>query len=114
MFRPNLNCTIQTSSGKTDVYGQPTLGARYNERCAVVTLNITSVKSSVRADTAASNGNARELQSDANILLTASTKAEIDDVIELQGLKLLIMSKLPRFSVEGVLDHYEITANVRK
>lgn len=112
MFRPNLTCTISVSSGQTDVYGQPTPSTQVKERCAIVKLNIQNVKSSVRADTSATRGNARELTADSVILLAKNTVANIDDIIEVSGAKLRIMSKFPRHSVAGELDHYEITAAV--
>jgi hypothetical protein len=112
MFRPNQSCTIKVSSGKTDVYGQPLPATSYPERCAVVKLDIKSVKSSIRADSSASRGNAREVESDAVILLSKNTRANIDDIILVAGNTLRIMSKFPRFSVSGVLDHHEITATI--
>lgn len=114
MFRPNTTCTISLVSGKTDVYGQPLPGIKVNERCAVVFLNIQSVKSAVRADAAPSNGNAREFEADANILLTKQTQANIDDVLTVQGTSLRIFSKRARYDVNGVLDHFEVTAKIWK
>lgn len=112
MFRPNDSCTITVASGKTDVYGKPLPSVTYTERCSVVKLEIKSLKSAIRSDTSATRGNARELTSDARILLTTSTRAEIDDVITVAGYNLRIMSKEPRYSSAGRLDHYEITAMI--
>ena len=109
MFRPNQNCVIKKASGKTDVYGMPIIGASVNERCAVVKLNIRNEKSAVRADTSASRGNAREFQDDAEILLTKTSIAEIDDVIVVGGQSFLISSKFPRYDVRGELDHIQIS-----
>lgn len=112
MFRPNLTCTISVSSGKTDVYGQPTPSTKVKERCAIVKLDVKNLKSSVRADTSATRGNARELTADSVILLAKNTVANIDDILEVSGVTLRVMSKFPRHSVSGALDHYEITATV--
>lgn len=109
MFRPNISCYIQKTSGKTDVYGMPVLGAKVVERCAIVQLKIKSEKSSVRADTSATRGNARELEVDANILLTKTTSANIDDMIIIGGGEYRIASKFPRYNLQGTLDHYEVT-----
>lgn len=108
MFQPNSKCII--SSAKSDEYGMPLAGAKFVEGCTVVKLKIVNEKSSVRADSSASRGNAREFESDANILLTKNTKAKIDDLIELPECKLRIVSKMPRRNLQGVLDHYEVTA----
>jgi hypothetical protein len=112
MFRSNNTCIIRTSSGKTDVYGKPLPGNAYTEKCAVVKLEILSEKSAVRADTSATRGNARELQAHSLILLASTTRANIDDVIEIMGYSLRILGKQPRYSASGALDHYEVTASV--
>lgn len=110
MFRPNLNCRIQLASGKNDVHGQPIPGRYVGERCAIVKLLISNEKSSVRADSSASRGNALEEQATSVILLPITTKAMIDDIIEVANVKLRIMGKHPRFDVAGRLDHFEIHA----
>lgn len=112
MFRPNQVCYITVASGRTDVYGQPLAATKVREQCAIVRLVTTNMKSAVRADSSASRGNAKELVGDSLILLTATTAANIDDLIDVGGAKLRILSKHPRYSVGGVLDHYEITASV--
>lgn len=111
MFRPNITCHIQKTSGKTDVYGMPVLGAKTIERCAIVQLKIINEKSSVRADTSATRGNARELEVDAKILLAKTTVAAIDDLIVIEGVKYRIASKFPRHNLQGVLDHFEVTCS---
>jgi hypothetical protein len=112
MFRPNQTCIITVASGRTDVYGQPLAATKVREQCAVVRLATTNQKSAVRADSSASRGNAKEIVTDSLILLTARTVANIDDLIDIGGVTLRILSKHPRFSVAGALDHYEITASV--
>lgn len=112
MFRPNQVCYITVASGRTDVYGQPLAATKVREQCAIVRLVTTNMKSAVRADSSASRGNAKELVGDSLILLTATTAANIDDLIDVGSTKLRILSKHPRYSVGGQLDHYEITASV--
>lgn len=111
MFRPNQDCVIHAASGKTDVYGTPVPGVKFNERCNVIKLNIINAKSSVRADTSASRGSARELEADAELLLTKTTIANVDDMVEVCGSKLRIASKLPRYNLQGQLDHFQITCS---
>lgn len=113
MFRPNQVCAIQVTSGNTDVYGQPLATTRVREQCAVVRLVTTNQPSSVRADSSASRGNAKELVSDSLILLAKTTVANIDDLIDIGGMTLRITSKHPRFNIAGSLDHFEITATIR-
>lgn len=108
MFRPNKNCVLHKSSGKTDVFGQPLPSAKIPERCFIITLNLKNEKSSVRADTSASRGSARELQADAVLLMTKFSKAQIDDVIEIEGIKIRVVGRFPRHDLNGRLDHYEV------
>lgn len=110
MFRPNQNCVIRKQGGH-DIYGMPKPGAKKKERCAIVRLKIINDKSSVRADSSASRGNARELESSALILLQSNTIADIDSIIELRGDQYRIMSLNPQFAISGRLDHYEAECN---
>jgi len=112
MFRPNLRCKIQLASGKNDVRGQPIPGRLVDDRCAIVKLVIENEKSSVRADSSASRGNAQEMEARSVILLPATTQARIDDIIIVFGYKLRIMGAQPRFDVNGRLDHHEIYATM--
>lgn len=112
MFRPNQVCYVRVASGRTDVYGQPLAATRVREQCAVVRLITTNQPSSVRADSSASRGNAKELVSDSLILMTKTTAANIDDLIDIGGATLRILSKHPRYTVGGELDHFEVTASV--
>ncbi len=107
MFRPNLNCVIK-KQGSYDQYGMPIVGQRVKERCAVVRLRNFNEKSSVRADSSASRGNAREMQASVLILLQANTQAEHDCVIELNKDQYRIMSMHARFNIAGKVDHYEV------
>jgi len=112
MFRPNQTCRIQLSSGQTDVYGQPLPGRYVTERCAVVKLEISNEKTSVRADSSATRGNALEPLVASVILLPKTTQAKKDGIIEIAGVKLRIMLRHPRYDVSGQLDHYEIHATM--
>lgn len=114
MFSPNRKCRIQLSSGQTNLYGKPIPGVWITEGCSVVRLTITNEKSSVRADSSGSRGNARELQAQVVVLLTAKTKANVDDILELDGYQLRIMGKEPRRDVTGRLDHYQVSAEMWK
>lgn len=108
MFKPNQLCIVHLASNQTDVFGMPTPGIKVKERCSVVKMKISNIKSAVRADTSASRGNAQEIESDTVILLARTTRAGIDDNIEIHGNQFRIMSIHPRFTVVGDLDHYEV------
>ncbi|WP_151708807.1 hypothetical protein [Acinetobacter brisouii] len=107
MFRPNLNCTVQGKGG-SDVYGMPIHGAKTKERCAVVKKVLRNAKTSVRADSSASRGNAREMEADVVILVRVTTVAELDAIIDAAGERFRVMTKHGRYAISGQLDHYEL------
>lgn len=107
MFRPNQSCVIRSQSGY-DLYGMATMGARKVERCAVVTMKMASEKSSVRADSSGSRGNALEIVADLKILLGPKTTAKHDAIVELHGNQFVVKSIAARFNIAGKLDHYEV------
>jgi len=82
-----------TTSGKTDVYGKPVPGVRYPERCAIIKLNVRDQKTAVRADSSASRGNAHELITNAILLMTATTKVRMDDIVIVAGHPVKIFSR---------------------
>ena len=111
MFRPNQTCRLQLSNGH-DIYGQPKPATVVREGCAIVKLVQTATKTSVRADSSASRGNAEEVQAQSVILLPPSTRARIGDLIDVAGVQLKIESTLPRHDCQGRFDHVEITASI--
>jgi hypothetical protein len=112
MFKPNKTCRIQLASGKNDVFGQPIPGPFVTERCAIVKLEVSNEKSSVRADSSATRGNAIEEEVTSVILLAPTTRANKNDIIDVAGVKLRVVFKHPRFDVGGRLDHYEVRATM--
>ena len=111
MFRPNLDCRIQFVPG-TDVYGQPKPTTYRKERCSVVKLVLSATKTPVRADSSASRGSAEEVQAESVILLQATTKVKIGDLIQVSGVTLKVAGMFPQHDAGGRLDHYEVNASV--
>lgn len=109
--RPQNLCQVRKKSGR-DIYGQSTLAAPVTERCAIVKSRLESQHTTVRADASASRAYADEFVSQNKILLMPSTRAEIDDRLDVAGVSLRIKTKFPRFDVWGRLDHYEVTGEV--
>lgn len=108
MFIPNTTCLINTASGKTDIFGMPVSGIQYKEKMSIIKMSIDNEKTSVKSDQPGVSGNVRELETKSIFLLTAKTKAKIDDSILLMGYKFRIMSVFPRLNLQGILDHYEV------
>lgn len=108
MFKPNIACKVHRSSGQTDVYGQPKPTTIIKDRCSIINLNMKSLKTTVRADSSASRGAASEEVLDAFLLMAITTKTQIDDVVEVAGVKIRVTRKFPRYDLIGTLHHYEI------
>lgn len=111
LFVPNQRCVIVKMSNM-DVYGEKHVEKRITEQCAILRAKKISSKSSVRADSSASRGNARELTADYWMILMPDTQAEIGDLIEFRGLRLKIMFMHPRFSILGEHDHTEVGCEI--
>lgn len=106
LFMPNRLCVIIKNTGY-NVYGEPERKERITEKCTLINAGRSMKKSSVRADSSASRGNAQEIVADYWLLLTHNTCAEIDDLIEINGMQLKIYSLIPRYDLRGKHDHTE-------
>jgi hypothetical protein len=111
LFIPNLHCTIYPQTG-LDLYGKPVFGDPIKEKCAIVKLDVVAMKTTVRADSSASRGAADELTSMARILFTNTSKVQIGDKIIVAGQDLKVLSKFPRYSIDGEFDHWQVDAGI--
>lgn len=109
MFIPNLYCTI-TKAGSVNVYGEEQPGLTTPARCAIVKLLGREEKTSVRADSSASRGNAQEVTADAVLLFPPNTVIGMDDKITVVGQTLRVSGIWPRHDLRGRLDHYQVEA----
>ena len=106
LFSPNAICYI-IKTVSFNKYGEPERYDRVEEKCALLEAGITLKKSSVRADSSASRGNAIEKVADYWLILMPDTCAEINDLIEIHGVQVKIVQMTPRYSLRGELDHFE-------
>lgn len=112
LLRPNLNCEIHRQNGGYDRYGKSLPGDVVVTRCAAVKLLTRSRKTSVRADSSASRGNAREIVSDAVLLFAHNVHVDEGDKVIVTGIELKVTGVFPRFDMAGRLDHFEVELNV--
>lgn len=106
LFKPNLDCTVRRKAG-TNAYGEESLGDPIPARCAIVRMNRTAEQSTVRADSSASRGAAREFIGAAQVLFLP-TDLVADDQVEILGNLLRVKSVEPRLDIRGRLDHIEV------
>lgn len=107
IFRPKSRCVVIRNGGN-DLYGLPKPGIRHAERCSIVKFLVRNEKSTVRADSSASRGNAMELEADGVFLLTTNTVADIDDLVEINGHRMRVAARHMRFNAAGRHHHFEI------
>ena len=106
MFRPNIVAGLMRA-GTRDIHSRISYGAAVRCPCAIVNLDVESLKTSVRADSSASRGSADEIVSKAKILVVTSVAPKIGDKFLIDGLELLISATHTRRRVSGQVDHIE-------
>lgn len=111
MFRPNLTCETAALIG-TDVYGKRTYDAWVSRRFAIVKLEQSSDKTSVRTDSSASRGSAKEILADARFLFPANVILHEGDRIQFGDFTLTVTSVWPRHRVTGELDHWQVDCDI--
>lgn len=109
MFIANLTGTIRSVIGR-DIHGRHQFGPERPCAFAIVSLKISAIKTTVRADSSASRGSADETVVERGKILIPSfiTVVKNDDIFEYQSRKYRIASVHPRYSVNGVFDHWEV------
>lgn len=107
LFNPNATCSLLKNTGYS-AYGEQTYSKEpIIEKCAVLNAKRAMKKSSVRADSSASRGNAQETIADFWLILMPDTEAEIDDLVEIHGVRVKIVDLIPRYGLDGSHDHTE-------
>ena len=91
-----------------DLYGQPKFTVAGRERVCPVMLQFTDQQTTVRTDSSGSHGSARETIAKVRILAVPKTKIQKGDVLGIHGQKVVVTLMHPRYTVTGVLDHYEL------
>jgi hypothetical protein len=111
-FIPNLVCYITKQNGY-NVYGEKAAGARTQTKCGLVRLKKETTKTSVRADTSGSGGNAEEmLLNDSRLLFLPTISIGIGDMVEVSDMVVEIRTIFPRYNIIGKLDHYECDGKI--
>lgn len=108
VMRMGVPCTVSKRGGY-DVYGKEVYdGGTYATKCSVVDMAVIDDKTTVRVDSSATKGNAREITIDARLLMSKNDSIAIGDRIVCMGKSMKIVRISPRHNVVGKLDHYEV------
>lgn len=108
MFIPNTRVDFYARSSKANNFGRYTYAQKRTIPCGIVALNVGARKSSVRADTSGSRGQAEQMEGDGRILVPVYVKIAEGDAIYADGVWLEVNAVEPRRTVLGQLDHYQI------
>lgn len=108
LFRPNTTCKFYSRSAGYDVYGKTTFAAGRVTPCAVVSYDLSRMKSSVRVDSSGSRGRADELAGVARFLFPKTITVNRGDIVQKDNYWLRVIEIHPRYGVDGRLDHLEI------
>lgn len=107
MILPTLLIEVWRNVG-SDTYGQPQMTRQPSEKACPVKLDFKVETTSVRTDAAASKSRAHERNADVVILVSPKSQITLDDKLVIHGNSLRVTSIHPRYTVTGVLDHYQV------
>ncbi|MFW6855383.1 hypothetical protein ACODYM_29250 [Burkholderia gladioli] len=113
MYTPNTTITVYAAAGYSAA-GQALQGAASREPAAIVSVVQKSLQTPVSTTRDASHAGAAEVTADAVVLLGVNTKVAIDTVIGVAGATYRVYEMQPRISLAGIVDHYQISANIWK
>lgn len=108
MFFPNTRCDLYRRSTSKDNFGRFQYNPKVSTPCAVIFLDVTIQKSSVRADTSGSRGQAEQFQGDAMLLFPKHIRLTEGDVTFIDSKWLEIIEVEPRRNVMGRVDHLQV------
>lgn len=107
MIYPTLHIEVWAKRG-TDAYAQAKFVKLRGERVAPVRLSFQTDNTTVRTDSAGSKGHGQEFNAQVVVLAVPKTQIGIGDKLVILGHNLRVVEKHPRYTVSGVLDHFEV------
>lgn len=113
MFIPNTFGLLARRTTR-NIHSEWSYGVAKRVPCAIVHLTKGAEKTTVRADSSASRGNAEESVAAAKILFPTSVNIQVNDRFEIKGVYLRVVKIEPRNDVLGRHDHNEIDLEILK
>lgn len=111
LLRPNVDCELTPVVGH-DVFNKAQMGKARPAKCSIVKLELASNKTTVRVDSSASRGYAKEDTVAARLLFPATEEISVGDRIDIAGMAVRVAAIQPRHSLTGQLDHWQIEGTV--
>ena len=113
VFLANVWATLERAAAATDVYGRVTLGSPEKVKIAIINLELTREKTSVRTDSSATRGNADEvIATRVRVLFPKSTEPARGDKVTVEGREIKVISVFPRHNIRGVVEHFQVDGDV--
>ena len=112
MFIPNTTALLYRRTGRT-AFSQAEYANPIRIPIGIANLNVMKQSSAVRADAAASRGDADIETAKAEFLIPKNVKVSLQDVIEVLGQKIEISGIDTRFSIRGTVDHYQLSGVIK-
>jgi hypothetical protein len=111
MFIPNNKAMVEFYVG-TDRHGKRRYSSPQRFPCGVVTMREESGKTSVRTDSSASRGSAKDELLQARILFPRNVRLNFGDRVTIMDFAMTVKGVHPRYNIPGQLDHWEVALEI--
>lgn len=108
---PEVQCTITKVTG-VDREGRPVLGTTHEEACSILKLPGDNTDISAKIGSSPDRSSASPRRDDAVLLLRITTKVDVDDIIEVAGIRLKANAISPTYDSVGKLAHHVVQATI--
>jgi hypothetical protein len=108
---PEAQCTITKVTG-ADCEGRPVFGTTYEEACSILKLPGDNTDISAKFGSSPDRPSASPRRDDAVLLLRVTTRIDVDDIIEVAGIRLKAYAIWPTYDSVGKLAHHVVQATL--
>lgn len=108
---PEVRCRITKVTG-VDREGRPVFGTTYEEACSILKLPGDNTDISAKIGSSPDRTSASPRREDAVLLLRITTRIDVDDVIEVAGIRLKAHAISPTYDSIGKLAHHVVQATI--
>jgi hypothetical protein len=95
-----------------DREGRPVFGTTYDEACSILKLPGDDTEISAKIGSSPDHSFASLRPDDAVLLLRITTKVDVDDIIEVAGIRLKANAISPTYDSVGKLAHHVVQATI--
>lgn len=96
----------------SNVYGEGTFQSVATTHCAIVKMETMRQQTDIAGDQSASRGHSDEMVMRSVLLFPPNLKIQVNDQIKVAGFDVRVSVVYPRYTVMGLLDHWQIEATI--